>query len=59
MLEVIILKRMRMYIAELVAKNAQLSGFNFCLSLGLPHFFVCADESDMFQIVLMTSYLKM
>ena len=42
MLEVIILTRMRMYNAELVAKNAQLSGFNFGLSLGRPHFFVCA-----------------
>ena len=56
MLEVIILTRMRMYIAELVAKNAQLSGFIFCLSLGLPHFFVCADESDIWSTYVSNSF---
>ena len=60
MLEVIILTRMRKYIAELVAKVHNylvgLSCFNFCLNHRLPHFFVCADESDIWSTYISNSF---
>ena len=38
--------------AHVYAKNAQLSGFIF----GLPHFFMCADESDIWSTYVSNSF---
>ena len=47
------------YIAEFVAHMHNylvgLSCFMFCLSIGLPPFFVCADESDIWSTCISNS----
>ena len=62
MLEVIILSRMRRGVyCRIGSIHAQiiwwgLSCFNICLSLRLPTFFVCADESDIWSTCISNSY---